>query len=326
MIEVDQVSKVFGRGPTAVAALQDVSLQVASGAIHGIIGQSGAGKSTLIRCINRLETVTSGSIRVDGEEITRMQGAPLRRARQQMGMIFQGFNLLGGRTVAGNVALSLEIAGVPREARRARVRDLLHLTGIEERAAAHPAQLSGGQKQRVGIARALATSPSVLLSDEATSALDPATTRTILDLLKALNRDLGLTILLITHEMDVIKRICDQVTVLEDGLVVESGNVNDLALRPSSRVSTALFARPRSWSPGTTRQVTVPVGDDRGAALLFAELSRRFAIEPRVTQGSIEEIGDRHIGQFVLEMDADAAASSDAVAWIEQAYPGAVVS
>jgi len=323
MIEVDRVSKVFGRGTSSVSALDDVSLRVDRGEIHGVIGQSGAGKSTLIRCVNRLETVSSGTIRVGGEDITRMHGPALRRARQQMGMIFQGFNLLSTRTVAANISLSLEIAGMPRAERRTRVEELLRLTGMTSRGDAYPAQLSGGQKQRVGIARALATSPAILLSDEATSALDPATTGTILDLLRSLNRELGLTILLITHEMEVIRRICHRVTVLEHGAVMESGAVSTLALRAESRVSRALFGTPQKDASDPQLHVVVPVDGEHAVAPLFAELSRRFSVEPRVVKGAVEAVGERPIGQFVLAFDPGV--SEEPVRWLTRTYPGSVV-
>ena len=217
MISVSQVSKSYGSGPTAVQALDDVTLSVARGEIFGVVGQSGAGKSTLIRTINSLELPDSGSVKVDGREMTTLSGAALREARHNIGMIFQHFNLLSSRTVQANVELSLEITGAGRAARRTRALEILELVGLHGKASAYPAQLSGGQKQRVGIARALASSPSVLLSDEATSALDPETTRQILDLIRKLSKDLGLTVLLITHEMDVVKRICDSAAVMSGG-------------------------------------------------------------------------------------------------------------
>ncbi len=210
MIRTEHLQKSFNQqNGHELHALRDVSLQVDRGQIFGVLGESGAGKSTLIRCINLLEKPDSGRVWVDGQEITALSESELRRARRQMGMIFQHFNLLNSRDVSENISFSLELAGVEAPARRKRVAELLDLVGLKDKARAYPRQLSGGQKQRVGIARALATNPKVLLSDEATSALDPQTTLSVLDLLKQLNQELGLTILLITHEMDVLRRICD---------------------------------------------------------------------------------------------------------------------
>lgn len=227
-------------------ALDGVSLAIPDGAIYGILGRSGAGKSTLIRCLNLLERPTSGRILVDGRDITALEGAALRRHRQACGMIFQHFNLLHARNVADNVAVPLEIAGVARRERSARVAELLELVGLSEHAHAFPSRLSGGQKQRVGIARALAGNPSHLLCDEATSALDPETTESVLALLADINRRLGLTIVLITHELDVVKAICDHAALLERGVLVESGALGSLLADPDSRVRQALLPDPEA--------------------------------------------------------------------------------
>ncbi|HHW15709.1 MAG TPA: ATP-binding cassette domain-containing protein, partial [Firmicutes bacterium] len=237
MIRLVDVKKTYRQGKGETRALRGVTLQVEKGEIFGIIGPSGAGKSTLLRCINLLERPDSGEVWVDGQEITRLSGAALRRERRTIGMVFQHFNLLSSRTVAGNVAFPLEIAGVPRPAIRARVPELLALVGLEDKANAYPAALSGGQKQRVGIARALANHPKVLLSDEATSALDPETTKSILALLRRINRELGLTIVLITHEMTVVREVCDRVAVLEDGRIVEEGAVAEVFARPQAALT-----------------------------------------------------------------------------------------
>ena len=218
MIKLSNITKVFQQGSRTITALSDVTLHVPAGQIYGVIGSSGAGKSTLIRCANMLERPTSGQVLVDGQDLTSLSESELTRARRQIGMIFQHFNLLSSRTVFGNGARAGQYA-----ARRdqKRVTELLELVGLADKHDAYPANLSGGQKQRVAIARALASNPKVLLCDEATSALDPATTRSILELLKDINRRLGLTILLITHEMDVVKRICDQVAVISQGQLIE---------------------------------------------------------------------------------------------------------
>jgi D-methionine transport system ATP-binding protein len=321
VITLEHVSKVYRQGRLEIRALDDVSLQVERGEIFGVIGQSGAGKSTLIRCVNRLETPTAGRIYVAGREITALRGRALREARQKIGMIFQGFSLLSLRTVAGNVALPLEVTGMPRGARQERVNDLLGLVGLEGRAAAYPSRLSGGQKQRVGIARALAAAPDVLLSDEATSALDPETTATILDLLKRLNQQLGLTILLITHEMVVIKRICDRVALLEDGRVVEQGGVAELAAQPSSRLATALFPRPLSReTPAGAVRVTVSLEADQASAELLAQLATRFGVTAVIVAGSVEQVGGRRMGQLTLDIAGERAA--EAVAWLRTVAAG----
>lgn len=238
MIVVEQVSKTYADGQPP--ALDNVSLQIADGSIFGIVGRSGAGKSTLLRCLNLLERPTSGRILMDGQNLTLLSDKQLRQQRQRIGMIFQGFNLLHSRNVADNVAVPLEIAGQPKAERVARVKELLELVGLSDKALAFPSQLSGGQKQRVGIARALAARPDYLLSDEATSALDPETTASILELLRSINRQLGVTIVLITHELDVVKAICDSAVSLANGRVVESGSLIQLQADPASSLGRSL--------------------------------------------------------------------------------------
>ena len=251
MIKLSHLSKQY---PGASApALEDISLTIEEGTIFGILGRSGAGKSTLLRCLNRLESPTSGLIEIDGQDLAAMSLAQLRQQRQQMGMIFQHFNLLHARTVADNVAVPLEIAGVPRAAREARVRELLELVDLSEKAAAFPSQLSGGQKQRVGIARALAARPEVLLCDEATSALDPETTASVLALLADINQRLNLTIVLITHQLEVVKTICDHAALLEQGEIVESGKLADLLVTPWSRLRQSLLHDPQAEQEFLTR-------------------------------------------------------------------------
>ncbi|MCT4701712.1 ATP-binding cassette domain-containing protein [Enterobacteriaceae bacterium H20N1] len=239
MITLERLSKVYaGEGQPA---LDNISLSVPDGAIYGILGRSGAGKSTLIRCLNLLERPTEGRIIMDGKEITTLTQRELRRHRQRTGMVFQHFNLIHARNVADNIAVPLEIAGQPRAARERRVAELLELVGLSDKAHAFPSQLSGGQKQRVGIARALAAHPSILLCDEATSALDPETTASVLALLADINRKLGLTIVLITHQLEVVKAICDHAALLEKGRLIESGPLADLLVNPGSRLRRALL-------------------------------------------------------------------------------------
>lgn len=303
MIEFIDVRKVYNQDDRKIVALDGVSLFVKTGEVFGVVGQSGAGKSTLIRCVNQLEKPTSGSVKVDGQEITKLSGAALRQARQRIGMIFQHFNLLSSRTVAQNVAFPLEVIGYSRLQRKARVEELLALVGLEGKANAYPAQLSGGQKQRVGIARALAGEPSVLLSDEATSALDPQTTRSILALLRDLNQRLGLTILLITHEMGVVKQICDSVAILHAGRIVEQGRVSDLAAQPDSLLAREFFPHPNGdlFSSGGVI-ATIAFAGATASQPLLTTLVRRFDVDVNILNGSVEVVGDRRIGQFQVEL------------------------
>ncbi len=237
IIEFKEVSKVFQNKSNSVEAVSNVSLRVLKGEIYGIIGFSGAGKSTLVRCINMLEKPTSGSVTVDGVEVSSLSEKELRKERKKIGMIFQQFNLMPSRTAFGNVALALQGTGLSKSEIREKANKLLEYVGLSDRANSYPSQLSGGQKQRVSIARALANDPEVLLCDEATSALDPQTTRSILDLLKKLNKELGITVVVITHEMNVIKRICDKVAVMENGKVVEEGDVFSVFASPKQQIT-----------------------------------------------------------------------------------------
>ena len=232
MIELVNVEKTYHTSSGDIHALKRTSLTINQGEIFGIIGLSGAGKSTLIRCINMLEVPTAGQVFVDGEELTAMTETQLRKARQNIGMIFQHFNLLASRTVFDNIAFPLEIQGLGKDEIKKRVEPLLELVQLQDRADHYPSQLSGGQKQRVGIARALASNPKVLLCDEATSALDPQTTKSILNLLRDINQRLNLTIVMITHQMEVVKEICDRVAVIENGSIIEEGNMIDVFTNP----------------------------------------------------------------------------------------------
>ena len=241
IIEIRGLRKTFGQGEAAVTALDGIDLSIEKGEIYGIIGLSGAGKSTLVRCMNLLETPTEGTVRVDGQEITTLSPKELRKARQSITMIFQGFNLLMQRNALDNICFPLELSGTPRKEAVARARELLKVVGLEDREGAYPAQLSGGQKQRVAIARALATNPKVLLCDEATSALDPTTTQSILALLQKLNRDLGVTVVIITHEMKVVEQICGRVAILAESHVVEEGKVSEVFRHPKTAAARQLL-------------------------------------------------------------------------------------
>ncbi|WP_179951076.1 ATP-binding cassette domain-containing protein [Xylanimonas oleitrophica] len=317
IISFRDASKIFpGRGRRAeVRAVDGVTLDVAEGEIFGVIGYSGAGKSTLVRLVNALEKVTGGSVVVDGTDLTGLSEARLRGVRAGIGMIFQQFNLLSSRTVAGNVAYPLEVAGWSREKRRERVRELLDFVGIADKADVHPRQLSGGQKQRVGIARALATNPRILLADEATSALDPETTQDVLALLRRVNRELGITVVVITHEMDVVRAICDRVAVMEHGKVVELGDAYQVFSAPQHDVtrrfvSTALKDRPspevlarlRERHPG--RIVTVGVDEVAGSSALITRTLREHGVDGTVVYGGITEVAERPYGSLTLELVA----------------------
>ncbi len=246
LIEIRNLCKTFGTGSTAVHALEDVSLDIEAGEIFGIIGLSGAGKSTLVRCMNLLERPTSGTVTVDGADMTALSDKELRAARREIGMIFQSFNLLMQRNALANVRFPLELAGVPKKEANKRAQELLDMVGLGDRAEAFPAQLSGGQTQRVAITRALATNPKVLLCDEATSALDPTTTESILELLKNLNRQLGVTVVVITHEMRVVERICSRVAIIADSRIAEMGPVQDVFLNPQTEAAKKLVLPSRA--------------------------------------------------------------------------------
>ncbi|MEH2267964.1 MAG: ATP-binding cassette domain-containing protein [Nostoc sp.] len=304
MIGFTDVRKIYNQSSQKVVALDGVSLLVKPGEIFGVLGQSGAGKSTLIRCVNQLEKPTSGSVVVDGQEMTKLSGDKLRHARQRIGMIFQHFNLLSCRTVVENIAFPLEVMGYSRLKRRAKVEELISLVGLTGKADAYPAQLSGGQKQRVGIARALAGEPKVLLSDEATSALDPQTTRSILDLLRDLNKRMGLTILLITHEMAVVKQICDSVAVLNAGKIVEKGYVSDLIAKPESFLSQEFFPHRNGYKPKPGAVIaTIAFAGEQASQPIFATLARNFDVDVNILSGSVETVGDRRVGQFHVELE-----------------------
>jgi D-methionine transport system ATP-binding protein len=302
VISLSRVSKTFQSAGTVTPALRDVDLNVAEGEIFGVIGQSGAGKSTLIRTINLLERPDSGTVTVDGHELTALTPSSLRLARRTIGMVFQHFNLLAARTVQGNVELGLEIMGVDRLERRQRSLDILDLVGLSNKAGAYPAELSGGQKQRVGIARALAGRPKILLSDEATSALDPATTRSILDLITTINRELNLTVLLITHEMDVVKRVCDSAALIEGGRIVEQGRVVSLISTPGSQLASDLF--PLGDIPAHRGTTIIDITFSGGSAdrPVIAQLARNYQLDVSILGATIETIGGNQAGRTRLEL------------------------
>jgi len=303
MIELEHVYKRFEQKDVPVEALQDVSLRVGRGEVYGVVGPSGAGKSTLIRCVNLLERPDQGRVMVDSLDLMALSADGLAKARRKMGMIFQHFNLLSSRTALANVALPLEIEGMERGARLVKAREMLDLVGLTDKAESYPAQLSGGQKQRVGIARALATNPKILLSDEATSALDPQSTQSILALLKQLNEELGLTILLITHQMEVVKQVCDHVALLESGFCVEQGALTDLIADPSSKLSKAFFPRiqEQTAGEGATSAIITFLGKEADEPVL-ASLVRSYNVDVNILGGSIQTIAGKRIGQLQVEL------------------------
>lgn len=300
MITLEHVSKTFP-GPVPVHALVDVSMHVQAGEIFGVVGTSGAGKSTLIRTVNGLERPDAGKVIVDGQEIGSLHGNALRQARHGIGMIFQQFNLLSSKTALANVELALITSGFNGD-RQAEAMKMLDRVGLAERAHQYPAQLSGGQKQRVGIARALASKPKVLLSDEATSALDPETTQQILALLKELNRDLNLTVLLITHEMEVVKSICSSAALMRKGKIIEQGKLVDLLATHGSILSNELFPLgPLPPSRGNTIIEVTFTGQTANEPFI-AKLVRDHDIDASLLAAAIESIGDMQIGRTRLEL------------------------
>jgi D-methionine transport system ATP-binding protein len=317
LISLNNITKIYNTKSGSLTAVNQVNLEIDKGEIFGIIGYSGAGKSTLIRMFNGLEKPTEGSLTIDGKDFSTIQGSELRRARQEMGMIFQHFNLLWSRTVSQNIAFPLEIAGVPKRERKKRVKELIALVGLEGREDAYPSQLSGGQKQRVGIARALANNPKVLLCDEATSALDPETTDSILDLLVDINKKLGLTIILITHEMHVIRKICHRVAVMESGNVVEIGSVLEIFKNPKEQI-TKRFVQ-QITQPEETNETIVHllekykqgkivklsfVGESAEQPII-STIQKEFPITVNILQGKISQTQNGSYGTLFIHLDGD---------------------
>ncbi|RJG12657.1 methionine ABC transporter ATP-binding protein [Pseudomonas cavernicola] len=312
MIDFHHVHKAYRVSGRDIPALQPTDLAIARGEVFGIIGHSGAGKSTLLRLINRLEEPSGGRIQIDGEDVTALDANGLRRFRQQVGMIFQHFNLLASKSVADNVALPLKLAGeLSRREIEQRVAELLERVGLSEHAKKYPAQLSGGQKQRVGIARALATKPKILLCDEATSALDPQTTASVLELLAQINRELNLTIVLITHEMDVIRRVCDRVAVMDAGVIVEQGPVSEVFLHPQHPTTKRFVLEAEQIDeseqrddfahvPGRILRLTFQ-GEATYAPLL-GTVARETGVDYSILAGRIDRIKQTPYGQLTLAL------------------------
>lgn len=331
MIELKQLSKIYPSKSADLVALHAIDLSVAKGQICGVIGKSGAGKSTLIRCVNLLERPTSGEVYVNGQALTQLKPAALRHARQQMGMVFQHFNLLSTRTVFENVALPLELLGYDAQRIRMTVMPLVERVGLSARIHAYPSELSGGQKQRVAIARALATQPSVLLCDEMTSALDPQTTASILALLKSIQQEFDLSVLLITHEMDVIKAVADQVVVLDEGRIIEHASVLDLFKHPqTAQAKELVHASLAPHLPVAIQQVLRSAGSDRSfpiVQLFFAgklvgepiihDMIRACHVSIDIIEAKVENLCSETIGMMVLSLDGNPSEQQKAQAFLE---------
>ena len=307
------VTKSFGSGDAAAPAVDRLDLEIGRGEIFGIIGYSGAGKSTLVRLINALEHPTAGSVIVEGRDLTTLTERELRRVRAGIGMIFQQFNLFRSRTVFGNVAYPLKVAGWPADKRKQRVAELLAFVGLTEKAWSYPDQLSGGQKQRVGIARALATNPDILLADEATSALDPETTSDVLALLKRVNRELGVTIVVITHEMEVVRSIADRVAVLDAGRVIESGSVFQVFSDPQTPTAQRFVGTVLRNHPGEAdierlrgkhagRIVSARIHDDGRLGSVLSDAVGRHNVRFEIVYGGISALQGRSFGSLTLEL------------------------
>ncbi|KUP05147.1 methionine ABC transporter ATP-binding protein [Bacillus coahuilensis p1.1.43] len=337
MITLSHVKKIFQSKSGPLTAVNDVNLSIPEGEIFGVIGYSGAGKSTLIRMLNGLEVPSDGTVDVNGQIVSKIKGKQLRQARQDISMIFQHFNLLWSRTVRDNIAFPLEIAGVEKEERYKRVNELIKLVGLEGREEAYPSQLSGGQKQRVGIARALANQPKVLLCDEATSALDPETTDSILDLLVDINKKFGLTIVLITHEMHVIKKICHRVAVMESGQVVELGEVLDVFRNPKEPITkrfvqqltegeeteASIHQVLESYPNGTILRVSFL--EDATEQPYISRFIRKFEIDVNILQGNITHTQKGAIGTLLIHIEGSEEETTKSIAYLQEQSLGVEV-
>ncbi|WP_342463020.1 methionine ABC transporter ATP-binding protein [Ureibacillus sp. FSL K6-8385] len=324
MIEIQNLTKEYNTKNGKVTGVDNVSLTIREGEIFGIVGYSGAGKSSLLRCINLLERPTQGTVKVDGVDLTELKGEALRRARLKIGMIFQQFYLISQKTVFENVAFALKAAKVPSEKIKPRVEELLEMVGLSDKKNVYPAQLSGGQKQRVAIARALANNPTVLLCDEATSALDPKTTKSILKLLKKINKELNITIVLITHEMDVVKEICDRMAVMEKGRIIEEGRVYDIFASPKKQLTKEFISSVISYDipdailrefNGTIVKVTFK-GKVAGEGVI-SDMLKAHQVDGNFLHGSIEYIQEEPLGIFIMELKGEKQEIEKALQYIE---------
>ena len=320
MIEIRSLRKVYQVPGGEVVALDGIDLSIARGQIYGIIGMSGAGKSTLIRCLNRLDTPTDGQILIDGQNILAMNEKQLMAMRRKVSMIFQSFNLLMQKTVARNVRYPLELAGVPKAKANARVKELLKLVELEDKANAYPIQLSGGQRQRVAIARALASDPEVLLCDEATSALDPMTTQSILALLQDINQRLGITVVLITHEMAVIRQICNRVAILDGGCIAEEGTVDDVFVHTRSAAGKRLFGiLPSEEDTSVVDKPALRIVFDGGRETqpIIADLVKTCGVEVNILSADVKRINGKPYGQMMIETPEDAVIKNQVITYLQ---------
>lgn len=311
MIDLIDITKEYKSPEGCVSALKKVNLHIDKGDVFGIIGLSGAGKSTLLRCINRLEEPTSGSILIGSIDITKQKGASLRKMREKIGMIFQHFNLLMNSTVFDNIAFPLKLAGLSKAEINKRVKELLEVVELTDKKDTYPSQLSGGQKQRVGIARALANKPDILLSDEATSALDPTTTESILKLLKSINRDFGITIVVVTHEMSIIKQLCDKVAVIENSVIVEQGSVLDLFSNPKAETSKRFLKEMIARLPEgilinndnpEEKVLRISFLGENASKPFISDIIKEYDVTANIIAGNIENIQNMQVGNIVLKL------------------------
>jgi len=310
LIEITGLSKTFNTKNGEINALRDINISIAKGDIFGIIGLSGAGKSTLVRCINFLEKPTAGKVIFDGQDLQTMSPKELREARRSMGMIFQSFNLLEQRSALDNITFPLELTGVPKTKARERARELLKLVGLGDREKAYPAQLSGGQKQRIAIARALSTNPKVILCDEATSALDPTTTQQILSLLQEINQKLGVTIIVITHEMKVVETICNKVAVLDRSRVVEQGNVKEIFLNPQSNMARQLIFPGGSAISGqdggfSKKKIRLVFDGHAAEEPIISQLTLACNTYVNIAYADTKAVNGQAVGQMLLQLPED---------------------
>ncbi len=319
MIELRYLGKTYKTADNEIVALDDINLSVQDGEIYGIIGLSGAGKSTLVRCINLLEKPTTGQVIIDGEDITRISRRHLLELRRSIGMIFQDFNLLEQRSVLRNVTFPLEIAGIKYGAARERAMELLEVVGLSERSKSFPSQLSGGQKQRVAIARSLATNPKYLLCDEATSALDPNTTRSILDLLKTINQTMGVTIIVITHEMRVIDQICDRVAVLDQSKIAEEGKVSDVFINPHSEIAKDLILpdKKNDFDIHDGRRIRLTFHPEYGGKPLISEMVLECQTPVNILYAETREIDGAPYGQMLIELPGESRDAERILSWLK---------
>ena len=319
MIELRSLGKTYHTSDKEIVALEDIDLTIRDGEIYGIIGLSGAGKSTLVRCINLLERPTSGQVLIDGKDILALSRKELLNLRQSIGMIFQGFNLLEQRDVLHNVTFPLEVSGVKRDEAKERAMELLELVGLRDRAGSYPSQLSGGQKQRVAIARALATKPKYLLCDEATSALDPNTTRSILELLATINETMGVTIVIITHEMKVIDQICDRVAVLDNSRIAEEGKVSEVFTNPRSAIARELIlpdSRSDAMEPGG-RRVRLTFRSEHSQEPVLSRMILDCGCPVNILYANMKELDSETYGQMLLELPSSERDSEKIIAWLK---------